>query len=109
MAHMILVQYIGFKVKSMVREYSFTVRASEDEQRTFTLVITNEAFCSRRARYQDAPDICSQKLHRELATHENHPPQTHFRISDAELEDYRSAHAPRPSRNHYTRRPDQAY
>ena len=106
MAQTMFVQYVGFTAKSLVREYSFTVRESEGDLRKFTLVITNEAFNSRRARYQDAPDICSQKLHRELASQENRPRETRFRISDAELEDYRTAHAPKSSRNHYARRPD---
>jgi len=106
MAQMTMVQYVGFEAKPKVREYSFTVKESEGEPRKFKLVIANEAFNSHRARYQDAPDICSQKLHRELAANENHLPQTNFHISDAELEDYRSAHAPKPSRGHYTPRSD---
>ena len=107
MAQMTMVQYVGFEAKPKVREYSFTVKESEGEPRKFKLVIANEAFNSHRARYQDAPDICSQKLHRELASNENRPPQTHFRISDAELEDYRTAHAPKASRGQHARRSDQ--
>ena len=93
------VQYIGFEAKALVREYSFVVRQALNETSEFTLTILNEAFDSRRVRYQDAPEICSLKLHRELATYSNHPPKTHYRISEIELDEYRNAHAlkPKPS------------
>jgi hypothetical protein len=91
------VQYMGFEAKELVREYSFLVRQALNDTREFTLTIVNEAFSSRRVRYQDAPDICSLKLHRELATFANHPPQTHYRISEFDLDEYRNSHAPRAS------------
>jgi hypothetical protein len=90
------VQYMGFEAKALVREYSFLVRQTLNETSEFTLTILNEAFNSRRVRYQDAPEICSLKLHRELATFSNHPPQTHYRISEIDLDEYRNAHAPKP-------------
>jgi hypothetical protein len=90
------VQYMGFEAKALVREYSFLVRQALNETSEFTLTILNEAFNSRRVRYQDAPEICSLKLHRELATFSNHPPQTHYRISEIDLDEYRNAHAPKP-------------
>jgi hypothetical protein len=109
MSETIFVQYVGFKAKPLVREYSFTVRESATEPRDFTLTIANEAFDSRRARYQDAPDICSLKLRRELTTYANNPPKNHFRISDAELEDYRIAHSPKSTRPLYARKTPQDF
>lgn len=94
-----MLQYLGFEARPLVREYTFSVRESSDEPREFTLTIANEAFTSHRARYQDGPDICSLKLHRELATHASHLLKTHHRISDEELKDYRNAHAPKAARN----------
>lgn len=88
------VQYMGFEAKALVREYSFLVRQALNETSEFTLTILNEAFNSRRVRYQDAPEICSLKLHRELAIFSNHPPQTHYRISEIELDEYNNSHAP---------------
>ena len=102
-----IVQFVGFQSKSLVREYTFTVRERSTEPREFTLTIPNEAFDSHRVRFQDAPDICSHRLHRELAATENHPEKSHFRLTDAELEEYRAAHAPKTSRNPYQRPPDQ--
>jgi len=105
----ILVQFGGFKAKDSVREYTFTVREQAIEPREFTLTIANEAFDKHRLRFQDAPDLCSLRLRRELATTANRPPKTHFNITDADLEDYRGAHAPRVSKNPFSRKntPDQ--
>jgi len=90
-----IVQYVGFVVKALVREYSFFVREASSEHCEFTMTIATEAFDSHRVRYQDAADICSRKLHRELAVYANHPPETNYRISDAELDDYRDSHSPK--------------
>jgi len=90
------VQYVGFEAKALVREYRFIVRRALNETSEFTLTIENEAFGSRLVRYQDAPEICSLKLHRELAVFANQPPQTHYRISEIDLDEYRDSHAPKP-------------
>jgi hypothetical protein len=81
--------------KTLVREYSFLVRQASSETREFAITIVNEAFTSHRLSYQDGPQICSLKLHRELGTFSNEPPQTHYRISEAELTEYRDSHAPK--------------
>lgn len=90
------VQYVGFEAKAVAREYTLRVRQAAEEWRDFTVTIPHEAFLSRRARYQDAPEICFLKLLRELAAHANHPPSSRLSVTDAELEDYRQAHAPKP-------------
>jgi hypothetical protein len=95
MSESVNVQYVGFEAKALVREYNFLVRQASSGTREFTLTIVNEAFSSRRVRYQDAPDICSGKLRRELTTYANHPPQTRYRISELELDEYRDSHAPK--------------
>jgi hypothetical protein len=109
MSDAVLVQYVGFEAKTLVREYTFQVRLPADEPREFTLTIANEAFGSRRVRYQDAPDVCSLKLQRELTTYANHPPKSHFRVTDAELDDYRLAHTAKSARSSYMRRPQQDF
>ena len=109
MSEHIIVEFVGFQSKALAREYTFTVRESASEPREFTLTIANEAFVSHRVRYQDAPQICSLKLHRELATYANHPPETHFCITEAELDDYRSAHTHKPPRSPYAHKPQQDF
>jgi hypothetical protein len=98
------VRYVGFKVKSLVREYTFSVRDAESE-REFTLNIANEAFVSHRARYQDAPAICSLRLNAELAAHANHPPDSDFAITASDLESYRKARTPAVTARPYSRKP----
>lgn len=100
----LLVQFLGFEVKALAREYIFTVRESSTERREFTFAISNEDFDGHRVRYQDAPDVCSAKLQRELAIHANHPPGTYYQISEADLEDYRNTHSPHSSKNRFNRK-----
>ncbi len=64
MSDTVVVQYLGFEAKPLVREYTFQVRYAMNERHEFTLTIANEAFDSHRVRYQDAPDVCSLKLQR---------------------------------------------
>lgn len=97
MRDQIIIQYVGFEVGTLARNYAFAVRDVAQDPLRYTLAITNAAFVSRLVRYQDAPEICSLRLLRELDTHANHPPTTHFDITDADLAGYRAAHAPKPS------------
>ena len=110
MSDNVVVQFVRFEAKALVREYTFTVREATNEPREFTLTIANEAFVSHRARYQDAPDICSLKLRRELvtlATDANQHSKTHFRVSDEELDEYRTAHTHKPLRKLFPRKAHQ--
>ena len=93
MSEPVLVQYAGFEVKGIVREYSFIVRRALNQTSKFTLTIENESFGSRRVRFQDAAEICSLRLHRELAAFGNYPPQAHYHITPEDLDDYRSSHS----------------
>jgi hypothetical protein len=105
----VLVEFVGFESKLLGREYMFTVREPSTEPREFRLTIANKAFSDHRVRYQDAPDLCSLKLRHELTTHANRPADTHFDITDLDLEDYRTSHAPRIARSPYSRKPDEDY
>jgi hypothetical protein len=106
MSNGVIVQYLGFQAKLQAREYSFNVREAGIE-RKFKLKIANEAFVTHHARYQDAPDICAHRLNTELAAHSNHPEETQFVISTAELDEYRDARAPKPRNSLYGRRKPQ--
>jgi hypothetical protein len=106
MRDQINVQYVGFQVKSLVREYTFAVRETATEPLHYTVTIANEAFVSHRARYQDAPEICSQRLHHELDAHANHPPATSFCVTDTELAIYQDARKPKANRSFHKRLDD---
>jgi hypothetical protein len=98
MSSAVIVQYVGFEPKKLAREYTFNVREA-GEVREFKLDIANEAFVSHRARYQDAPAICSVRLQAELAAHSNHPDETQYVITGAELDFFRETRLPKAARN----------
>jgi hypothetical protein len=98
------VQYVGFTAKAMVREYSFLVRESAIDSHEVTFTILNEAFTSRRLSLQNGPDICSLKLHRELADSSSGPLKTHYRISETELDAYRESHTSGAPKGLYPRK-----
>ena len=95
MSDALVLQYVGFETRGAVREYAFTRRGSGGESFEYFVTIANAAFVAHRVRYQDAPDICSLRLHREFATRSDHLPSARFSITDAELADYMEAHAPK--------------
>jgi hypothetical protein len=97
----ILVQFVGFESKETVREYTFAVREAQLEPREFKLTIDQNAFTTRLLRFQDGPDVCSSRLRRELLV-STQPSETHFHITQAELDDYREAHTP-PKRSMFHR------
>ena len=109
MTESIIVQYLGFKVKEIFREYSFLVRKTPSEPREFTSTISNEAFDTHRVRYQDGPDICSLKLHRELAGSQNHPASTHYPISETELDAYRESHFSKAKKSLYPKKTERDF
>jgi len=104
----VVLQYVGFESRGAVREYAFTLRGSDGASIEYFVTIANDAFLAHRVRYQDAPDICSLRLHREFATQTDHPPSTRFSVTDAELADYMAAHAPKTKPSASAQREDSA-
>jgi hypothetical protein len=93
------IEYVGFKVSGSMRDYTLLVSQPGGEPHSFTLAIPNEAFLDRRVRYQDAPDICFLKLQHELIEHGETLPALYLEVTNAELEEYRVAHTPKPNKN----------
>jgi len=93
--HPITLQYLGFETKGSVREYTFSLRGLGGASSLYSVTIPTDAFSEHRARYQDAPEICSLRLHRELASQADQHLSTTFSITDAELADYKDAHTPK--------------
>ena len=90
------IEYLGFTTEGTRRQYLLRLMRPTGDHHEFTIAISLEAFASRRVRFQDAPDICFQKLQRDLASCSEGLPAAFQHISDAELEAYRFAHAPKP-------------
>jgi len=104
-----IVQYKGFETKDSVRVYIFSIREGVGEPREYKLTIASEAFVTHRVRYQDAPEICSSRLQREIAAGPDHLFVTTYCITDAELEDYRTAHRIKIVPSPYARKPARAF
>jgi len=92
------IRYVGFRARPKLREYMFQVRMGSDAVCEFHLTISNEAFLSRRVRYQDAPDICAHRVLREMdaTLNASRKPKMLCAISEAEIDEYRVAHSPKP-------------
>ena len=90
-------EYKGFTVNEATRDYTLRVTTPGAEARDFTVTISNNAFLTRRLRYKDAPGVCFLKLQRELALCPDLA-AARLTVTDAELEEYRVANAPPPSK-----------
>lgn len=93
------IEYLGFRSEGDRREYRLCARLGT-ESCEYTVWIANSAFTAGRALFQDGPDICFQKLRRELADAEL-PGGRSFEVTESELLEYRAAHAP-PQRRAFT-------
>ena len=105
----LVLQYVGFENRGAVREYVFTLRGSGGTSTEYFVTIANAAFVAHRVRYQDGPDICSLRLHREFAARADRPPSTRFSVTDAELAEYTNAHAPKAKPGASTYKKDQEF
>lgn len=91
-ASQLLLQYVGFQDTSSRREYVLLAHLGE-ETRQYRVWIELAAFARRKALRQDGPDICYQKLRRELA--EALVGAECIGVTEAELARYRDAHTPK--------------
>ena len=103
MSDSVVLQYAGFENKEAMREYTFILHGSAGKSSEYFVTIPNAAFVAHRVRYQDAPEICSLRVHREFADRRDHPPSTSFAITAEELADYKEAHTAKP-RHLYARK-----
>jgi hypothetical protein len=94
------IQYTGFQVQSHGRDYSYYVLDPPSASRHFICTISHQAFAERRILYQDAADLCYQKLQRELLAETGELPlRPHCIVSDQELDAYRDTHRPTKHRS----------
>lgn len=86
-----IVRYVGFRSTARGREY--TMRVSDvQSSRDFVLLISHQSFAAHEARFQDAPDVCSGKLRRELAADPDLLPGDGIAVTHQDLLDYRNSH-----------------
>jgi hypothetical protein len=95
------IEYLGFRNGRARREYLLCARLGT-EASAYTVWIANAAFAAGDALFQDGPDICYQKLRRDLANTELSGAHT-VEVTKGELQDYRTAHAPPTRRGLYSK------
>ena len=96
-------EYLGFRNAREGREYMLRARLGSASC-NYTVWIANAAFAAHRGLLQDGPDICYQKLRRELADVELTDGQS-VEVTDGELQEYRTAHLPPQRRTSFSAKP----
>ncbi|MGE5327244.1 MAG: hypothetical protein ACM3NO_09420 [Deltaproteobacteria bacterium] len=92
---MMQIQYLGFQLKPQGRDYLYLVVNQKTEKREFTFTISNQSFVQKRMPYQDAADLCYQKLRRELDLETpEQPVPSHSTLTNQELQEYLEKHRP---------------
>ena len=92
---MVRIQYLGFQTQPRGRDYLYRVIDGKADKREFTFTISNEAFTEGRVPYQDAADLCYQKLQKALGLETSERPLPgHSILSNQELDEYRENHRP---------------
>lgn len=91
----IQIQYLGFQLKPRGRDYLYRVVDPKAESREFIFTIPNHQFAAKGMPYQDAADLCYQKLRKGLDLEvPNMPLPLHSTLSDQELDEYLAKHRP---------------
>jgi hypothetical protein len=84
------IRYLGFESTSEGRDYLLRVDG-EGTPRRVTVTISNTAFLSRQARFQDAPELCFARLQRELALNADIADGLRLVVTLGEMEAFREA------------------
>ena len=95
----VAIQYQGFQDAPSRREYALEAQRG-DQRRRYTVWIERSAFAARRALLQDGPDICYQKMLREVAAFQLDGSDC-IGVTDGELASYRETHT-RPVRRGFS-------
>jgi hypothetical protein len=92
----VTIQYRGFTQAETSRVYDFVVSEGAEDARKFTVKILLTFFRSTALRFQDGPEICCDRLKRELAgeTQEARA-ASHLTISAGDTQDYLDRRHPR--------------
>jgi hypothetical protein len=84
----VAVRYLGFQNTDEGRAYTLRVDGP-GAPRTVVVTIPHSAFQTKKARFQDAPEICFVKLQRELASNAELPDGLEMLVSADDMDDYR--------------------
>ena len=90
------IQYRGFEQAATSRLYSFLVTHGVEDTREFTVKILLTIFRSTGLKFQDGPEICCDRLKRELAGEsEEARAASHLTINSGDTQEYLDRRHPR--------------
>ena len=91
------IQYVGVQNSLSFRTYSFHVVDHPRVSREFTVQVPSADFSPGRLKFQDGPEISSERLHRELKVETTElPAKSDLHVSEQDVRDYRTDHYPLP-------------
>ena len=86
-------RYIGMLPHIGHREYSFQVEAHDKSVRTVVLTIDDAVFLNHQLMFQEAPDLCYQKLLADVCSETTGTPiRSRAPITESEVASYRDSH-----------------
>jgi hypothetical protein len=98
-------RYIGVLPRIGHREYQFQVEAQDKSLRTVALTIANGIFQDHQLMFQEAPDLCYQKLLLDITNETiGAPICRRAPVSESEIVSYRNSHPTAKSRRLAARR-----
>lgn len=90
------IQYRGFANAETSRVYSFVVTEGAEDAREFTVKIQLTVFRNTSLKFQDGPEICSDRLKRELAgENEETRAASHLTINAGDTQEFLDRRHPR--------------
>ena len=98
----VTIEYQGFRSTETRREYRLLTHAGQ-VTREFVVGIPHECFAKGFARLQDGPEICYEKIRRELSASADQLETNDFTVTPEELAAFKVQHAP-PPRGHSKKR-----
>ena len=86
-------RYLGVMPQSGYREYSFTIEDKDKAMRQVALTIDDGMFMQNQLMFQEAPDLCYQKLLADIMVETADTPiRSRASITTQEIACYRDAH-----------------
>ena len=98
-------KYLGVLPQDGHREYGFHIADKEKHVRQVILTIDNVFFLKNQLKFQEAPDLCYQKLLRDLSNETSDKPiRSRMAITPSDIESYRDSHPTGRTRSNAARR-----
>ncbi len=98
-------RYLGIIPQSGHREYCFRVEDKNKGDRRVILTIDDGVFRGSLLAFQEAPDLCYQKLLTDLTSEPGGSPvQARISVSRSDIDTYRGSHANAKLRMNHARR-----